>query len=108
MADVTLTLDGAPQSVTLATTTLRRIVVPAGTHRLECSSLINWYQQIDTTQATVDGAAITAANAQLIPAGLVVLGSEPSTDSTNLHPSRYVYAYGSSAGTLYVRAVSER
>ena len=108
MADVTLTLDGDPESVTLATTTVRRIVVPNGCRSLIFSSSIDWYEQNDATQAIADGAAITAADAKLIPAGLWSSQPTPPKSATTPWPQHYVLAYGSAAGTLYVQASSRR
>lgn len=108
MADTTLTLNGAYKTVTLSTTTVSRIVVPTGTRYLMVSSASDFYHQPDTTQAIADGAAITAANAGLFPAGLWPLRVDGSGGSmSHLVDARYELFYGSTASqSLYVRAVS--
>jgi hypothetical protein len=107
MADTTLTLDGKPKTITLSTTTVSRIVVPTGTRYLVCSCNSDWYHQVDPAQTIADGAAITAADAYPIPAGVYnmrVDGSGGGTDRTG--STRYVLVYGSAAVSFYVRAVS--
>jgi hypothetical protein len=107
MADTTLVLDGPPKTITLSATTVSRIVVPVGTRYLVCSCGADWYHQVDLTQAIADGAAITAANAQLVPAGMVPMRVDGSVGgNARLPVARYVLVYGSAASTFYVRAVS--
>lgn len=107
MADTSPTLDGAYKSITLATGTVSRVVVPAGTRYLLVSSSANFYHQVDTTQEILDGAAITAANAGLIPAGLWPLRVDGSGGgASRLGAARYELFYGSAVQTLYVRALS--
>lgn len=107
MADTTLTLDGQPVKRTLSTTTLARIVIPSGARYLQVGSSASFYEEVDTTQAVVDGAAVTADEQMLWQAGTYVVTLLDNAQRTS--GDWYMYFAGSTADqALHLRALSGR
>lgn len=109
MADVEPALDGVAATVTLATTTVRRVKVPAGCATLIISSPSAFYHQPDPAQSAADGDGTTAASAQWYPAGVHRFAPQGAQHAGGaIQSARYELFYGSVASqALYARALSE-